>query len=137
MESRFHLAFPVKDIDATRKFYEHALGCEVGRSTETWIDFNFYGHQLSAHVVHFKNSESKSFVDGDPVPIPHFGVIVDYFTFDNIATRLQSMGHTFLVPPQTRFSGQPGEQRTMFFLDPSGNAIEIKAFANEQAIFNS
>ena len=127
----FHYAFKIKDIPSTRKFYIDILGCEEGRSTESWIDFNFFGHQLSAHISDNINElDYCGHVDGVSVPIPHFGAIVSMERFDEIKERLQASDISFIV-------GKPGEQATMFFLDYSGNAIEMKAFKNEEDVFSS
>ena len=132
----FHYAFKVKDIASTRAFYVDLLACEEGRSTETWIDFNFFGHQLSAHIsedipVHDYCGK----VDGVAVPIPHFGCLLSKAQFLKIQNRLESSGVDFIVQPQIRYKDQMGEQHTMFVLDYSGNPIEFKAFKNEGEMF--
>lgn len=132
----FHLAVPVNDLAAARQFYGKLLGCTEGRSSATWIDFNFYGHQFVAHLD--ENHRSRAHhneVDDDAVPIPHFGVILSRPDWDALAARLTVAGHTFVIEPRVRFEGQVGEQATMFFHDPSGNALEFKAFANDAMIF--
>ena len=132
----FHYAFKVNDIELTRQFYVDLLGCAEGRSTETWIDFDFFGNQLSAHVS--KNIPELDYcgtVDGVKVPIPHFGCIISLEAFDSIEQRLQENKVRFVVAPQTRYVGSKGEQKTMFILDPSGNPIEFKAFRDEAEIF--
>lgn len=136
MNNCFHLAFPVKDLEEARHFYGEVLGCEEGRSSDQWIDFNLFGHQIVAHlapgathVVH------KNEVDADHVPVPHFGVVLPMDTFHNFAERLKSKGVEFVIEPKVRFQGQVGEQSTMFFLDPSGNALEFKAFADLGQVF--
>lgn len=132
----FHLAFPVHDLAAARRFYGEVLGCREGRSSDTWIDFDLYGHQIVAHLapederVHIRNP-----VDAHDVPVPHFGVVLSMSDFDALAERLRAAGVTFVIEPYIRFKGQPGEQATMFFLDPSGNAIEFKAFADLKQLF--
>ncbi|MEO0332373.1 MAG: VOC family protein [Bacteroidota bacterium] len=138
MNHPFHLAFPVSDLVDTRKFYEDLLGCSVGRTSERWIDFNFYGHQISAHlkpeeVLKAQTNE----VDGDQVPVRHFGAILDMKTWESLAERLKGVGIDFIIQPHVRFKGEVGEQATMFFLDPSGNALEFKAFQNQSQIFAS
>ena len=135
MRPRFHLAFPVHDIDATRAFYEGVLGCTVGRTDTRWIDFDFHGHQISAHLVDVWDDAITNAVDGDDVPVRHFGVILDFETFDGLAARLTALGVRFRIAPRVRFQGTVGEQKTMFIVDPSGNAIEFKAFADERSIF--
>lgn len=136
MNTPFHLAFPVSSLIDTRKFYEDLLGCSVGRTSERWIDFNFYGHQISAHL---KPDEVKiartNEVDGDQVPVRHFGAILDMETWENLAERLKEANIDFIIEPHVRFKGEAGEQATMFFLDPSGNALEFKAFKNQSQIF--
>lgn len=137
----FHLAFPVTDLDATRDFYIGKLGCPAGReSPGRWLDFDLFGHQMSAHLRPVGNSDDTSLgaVDGDAVPIPHFGVVLDPAAFDDLATRLEADGETdWLMRPKRRMVGEPGEQATMFLRDPSGNGVEFKAFADRSAIFAS
>jgi extradiol dioxygenase family protein len=132
----FHLAIRVRDLDEARKFYGDLLGCDEGRSSSEWVDFNFFGHQLVCHLSDkypgSTNDLVSNVVDGHGVPVPHFGAILDFFYFDVLAKELNDAGIHFVIEPHVRFKGQPGEQRTMFFLDPSGNAIEIKAFKNIQ-----
>lgn len=135
MNPSFHLAFPVKDLQSTRDFYDGLLGCKIGRSTETWIDFDFYGHQLSAHVKTRASEGATNDVDGDKVPIPHFGVILSWDQWHELAARLKIADVPFLVKPHIRFQGEVGEQATMFLLDPSGNAIEFKSFQNAEQVF--
>ncbi len=133
----FHLAFPVGDLAAARAFYGDVLGCAEGRSTPQWIDFDFFGHQIVAHLVAGAagpDSGANS-VDGHAVPVPHFGVVLEMENFAALADRLREAGVKFEIEPHIRFAGQPGEQATMFFRDPSGNAIEIKAFANLDQLF--
>ena len=125
---RFHLAFPVTDLDEARRFYGELLGCAEGRSSPDWVDFDFHGHQIVAHkVARAEMGEATSDVDGKSVPVRHFGVILDLSTWEGLAERLRSAGVEFVVEPYVRFRGLPGEQATMFFLDPFGNALEFKA----------
>jgi len=133
----FHLAFPVHDIAVARRFYGSVLGCREGRSAETWFDFDLYGHQLVAHLnpslvvpdLHHNP------VDGHDVPVPHFGVILELESWEALAAKLTAAGVSFVIEPTVRFKGQVGEQATLFFLDPSGNALEFKAFADDANIF--
>ena len=132
----FHYAFKVKDITGTRSFYIDILGCEEGRSTDTWIDFNFFGHQLSAHIS--KDIPSLDYcgkVDGASVPIPHFGCVLKMEQFMEIREKLEKNNIHFLIKPQQRYSGKAGEQMTMFVFDFSGNPIEFKAYTDEEQIF--
>jgi len=131
----FHLAFPVTDLAATRRFYVEVLGCRVGREAERWIDFDFGGHQLSAHWVERIVGSATSEVDGDAVPARHFGMILTMPEWQALATRLRAAGTRFVIEPHVRFKGQVGEQATMFLRDPSGNALEFKAFADDAKIF--
>ena len=131
----FHHAFLVRDLDAARAFYNGLLGCREGRSTPTWVDFDFFGHQLALHLGEPAVSLTRGEVDGIAVPMPHFGVILDWEAFDALARRLTDAGTAFVIPPRSRFEGQPAEQKTMFLLDPSGNALEFKAFKNPDEIF--
>lgn len=137
----FHLAFPVRDIDATRAFYEGVLGCRVGRSAELWIDFDFYGHQISAHVRPEETPGPAgglaNDVDGDAVPVRHFGVILEWDAWRALAERVEASGAAFLIRPHVRFEGQVGEQGTFFVLDPSGNALEFKSFRDMSRVFAS
>ena len=137
---RFHLAFPVHDLAEARAFYGGLLGCPEGRSAADWIDFDFHGHQIVAHLAAPENTPgadraSTNLVDGEAVPVRHFGVILEPGAWQALAERLIGAGTRFLIEPQTRFAGQPGEQRTMFFLYPSGNALEFKAFADDAQVF--
>lgn len=138
MNTPFHLAFPVSSLIDTRQFYEDLLGCTVGRTSERWIDFNFYGHQITAHL---KPDEVKAArtneVDGDQVPVRHFGAILDWDTWENLSSKLQGANIDFVIEPHVRFKGEVGEQATMFFLDPSGNALEFKSFKDPDRIFAS
>jgi extradiol dioxygenase family protein len=132
----FHLAFPVHDLAAARAFYGGLLGCPEGRSSDQWIDFDFFGHQIVAHLAPDRASDAAvNHVDGHGVPVPHFGVVLTLEDFNALADRLKGAGVTFEIEPYTRFAGQPGEQATMFFRDPSGNAIEMKAFASLDNLF--
>ncbi len=133
---RFHLAFPVKDLEQTLHFYRDILGCKTGRSSDKWIDFDFWGHQVVAHLSPEDAGKSASNeVDGHAVPAKHFGVILEWDDFDKLAQRLIHHGISFVIEPYIRFKGLPGEQATMFLLDPSGNALEFKAFRDESQIF--
>ena len=133
----FHLAYTVTDLDSTRSFYGELLGCQEGRSTDTWVDFNFFGNQLSLHVGEVvKRSKTTSKVDDISVPMPHFGCVLDWNTFHNLADKLKSAGIQFIIEPTTRFKGMPGEQATMFFEDYSGNAIEFKTYRNSSEVFS-
>ncbi len=139
---RFHLAFPVCDIEATRAFYVDRLGARVGRidrnADPRWIDFDFFGHQLSAHLVDdWQAVTGSNPVDGDQVPCRHFGVILAPNAWQALAKRLEDSGQAFLIEPKTRFRGEPGEQSTFFLLDPSGNALEFKAFADSSSVFDA
>jgi len=133
--TRFHYAFPISDIARTREFYVDRLGCTEGRSTDHWIDFELFGHQLSAHLGKPAGVACQGTVDGHAVPIPHFGVILESGRFWAFAARLRESGVGFLMEPGVRFTGKPGEQATMFFLDPDGNALEFKAFIRPDEVF--
>ena len=132
---RFHLALGVDDLDAARSFYGEVLGCEQGRSADHWVDWNFYGHQIVTHRVAEQHAGVTSPVDGDPVPVPHFGVILEIEQFHELAARLQSKGAKFVIEPHLRFVGEPGEQWTMFLYDPARNPLEFKAFADDAQVF--
>ena len=133
---RFHLAFPVRDLAEARAFYGGLLGCPEGRSSDEWVDFDFRGHQIVAHLSPDEVSHhSTNPVDGEDVPVRHFGVILNLPEWHDLAERLKAAGVRFVIEPQVRFKGQPGEQATMFFLDPSGNALEFKAFADDAMVF--
>jgi hypothetical protein len=132
----FHLAFPVHDLAAARAFYREVLGCGEGRSSDQWIDFDLYGHQIVAHLdPAAKPVATRNPVDGHDVPVPHFGVVLTMDQWEGLAARLRAAGIHFGIEPHIRFKGQPGEQATMFFLDPSGNALEFKAFADDAMLF--
>lgn len=138
---RFHLAFPVHDLAEARAFYGDLLGCPEGRSSDEWVDFDFYGHQIVAHLSppqEFEGSvghKATNAVDGHDVPVRHFGAILTLPQWEALAAKLKAEGTAFVIEPNIRFKGQPGEQATMFFLDPSGNALEFKAFANDSMVF--
>ena len=137
---RFHMAFPVRDLAEARAFYGGLLGCPEGRSSDEWVDFDFYGHQIVTHLAAQDVSgelghTSTNAVDGHDVPVRHFGAILQPAVWDALAARLQAAGTVFIIEPNVRFKGEPGEQSTMFFLDPSGNALEFKAFADDAQVF--
>lgn len=132
----FHLAFPVHDLDAARAFYRGVLGCGEGRSSDHWIDFDLYGHQIVAHLnPGIRAANATNPVDGHQVPVPHFGVVLTMAQWEELAARLRAAGVAFGIEPYIRFKGQVGEQATMFFTDPSGNALEFKAFADDAMLF--
>jgi uncharacterized protein len=156
----FHLAFPVDDLDAARRFYGGLIGCPEGRSAPEWVDFDLYGHQIVAHLVHpspsgegpgvgtvsnrgtsptptppLKGRGYTNSVDGEDVPVPHFGIVLPMDAWKALAARLERAGVEFVIAPTIRFEGQPGEQATMFFLDPAGNALEFKAMADPAKLF--
>ncbi|SAL03836.1 VOC family protein [Caballeronia ptereochthonis] len=132
----FHLAFPVHSLAAAREFYGELLGCPEGRSSDAWIDFDFYGHQIVAHLAPDEvGHRATSAVDGDAVPVRHFGVVLSIPQWEELADKLRAAGTRFIIEPHIRFKGEVGEQATMFFLDPSGNAVEIKAFADMSSLF--
>ena len=132
----FHLAFPVRDIAEARRFYGDLLGCPEGRSSDEWVDFNFYGHQVVAHLAPDETGNaSTNEVDGDNVPVRHFGAILPMSDWEALADKLRAAGTRFVIEPHVRFKGQVGEQATMFFLDPSGNALEFKAFGDISQVF--
>ncbi len=133
----FHLAFRVDDIESTRHFYGTLLACPQGREAPTWIDFDFFGNQISAHVGPRSTEILYATVDGKPVPLVHFGVLIPWDQWDALHRHLAASHVTFVLEPQVRFSGSPGEQATFFVSDPSGNALEFKAFRNEDEIFKS
>lgn len=132
----FHLAFPVDDLAAARRFYGELLGCPEGRSGEEWVDFDLYGHQIVAHLAPGQvRRRSTNEVDGEHVPVPHFGVVLTMEQWKELAGRFEAAGTEFVIAPTVRFEGQAGEQATMFLLDPAGNALEFKAMANPANLF--
>jgi extradiol dioxygenase family protein len=132
----FHIAFPVDDLDAAKNFYGSVLGCPEGRSAERWVDFDLFGHEIVAHLrPAVTEKPATNSVDGHDVPIPHFGVILEKQQWKELAERVKAAGVTFIIEPYTRFEGQVGEQSTMFFLDPAGNALEFKAFDDLGQLF--
>lgn len=136
--SPFHLAFPVDDLGAARDFYGRVLGCPEGRSSDQWIDFDFHGHQIVAHLApDAVRKRATNPVDGEHVPVPHFGLVLAMDEWQALAERLKQAGVEFIIPPTVRFAGQPGEQGTMFLLDPAGNALEFKAMADPGNLFVS
>ena len=132
----FHLAFPVNDLAEARHFYGTVLGCPEGRSSEDWVDFDFFGHQIVAHLSpEADRAPRANRVDGDDVPVRHFGAVLSMESWESLSQRLKQAGVTFIIEPHVRFAGQPGEQATLFVLDPSGNALEFKSFRNLQQLF--
>jgi extradiol dioxygenase family protein len=132
----FHLAFPVDDLAAARSFYGGLLGCPEGRSAEKWVDFDLHGHQIVTHLAPDEvRQRTTNPVDGEDVPVPHFGLVLGMDEWKRLAERLQGAGIEFVIPPTIRFEGQPGEQATMFLLDPAGNALEFKAMADPEKLF--
>ena len=131
----FHLAFPVTDLAATKQFFTETLGCPLGRISERWIDIDFFGHQITAHLVDGLDEAATNPVDGEQVPSSHFGAILEMAEWKALADKLVALDTQFLIKPQIRFEGEVGEQATMFFKDPSGNALEFKAFADKSQIF--
>jgi len=132
----FHLAFPVDDLAAARAFYGGLLGCPEGRSADEWVDFDLYGHQIVAHLApEAVRARATNPVDGENVPVPHFGLVLTMDRWKALAERLESAGVDFVIPPTVRFAGQPGEQATMFFRDPAGNALEFKAMKDPAKLF--
>ena len=133
----FHLAVPVKDLAAARRFYGELLGCPEGRSSPEWVDFDFFGHQLVAHLDHGGHNATPLYnpVDGKDVPVPHFGIVLEWDAWHALASRLREAGVHFGIEPGIRFAGQVGEQATMFFQDPSGNALEFKSFRDPSRLF--
>ena len=133
--SPFHLAIPVQEITTTRDFYRDVLGCKEGRSSDHWVDFDFFGHQLVIHLNQSKkNIDTENIVDGKNVPVPHFGIVLDWKMFTQIEKRIRNKVE-FIIKPYVRFKGERGEQKTMFFKDPSGNALEFKSFKNIDQLF--
>ncbi|MEM9452114.1 MAG: VOC family protein [Cyanobacteria bacterium P01_E01_bin.6] len=137
MNSLFHLAYNVTDLDIARQFYGQVLGCREGRSAETWVDFDFFGHQISLHLGDPVETKNTGLVGEHQVPMPHLGVILTMADWMILANRLTASGIPFVISPTIRFAGEPGEQGTMFFRDPSGNAIEIKGFADFAGVYAS
>lgn len=137
MRSAFHLAYHVRDLDAARRFYGDLLGCEEGRSTETWVDFDFFGHQISLHLGEPFPVTNTGRVGDHMVPMPHLGLVLGMTDWQQLARRLTASQLEFVITPTLRFEGQPGEQATMFFLDPSGNPIEVKGFRDLDKVFAS
>jgi extradiol dioxygenase family protein len=135
MRSLFHLAYHVTDLDKARHFYGSILGCEEGRSTSTWVDFDFFGHQISLHLGKPFETTNTGKVGDHMVPMPHLGVILPIEAWNDLAARLDKAKVEFVMPPTVRFKGEPGEQSTMFFRDPSGNPIEVKGFADFAGIY--
>ncbi|HUF04225.1 MAG TPA: VOC family protein [Aridibacter sp.] len=134
----FHLAFSVHDLAAAREFYGGVLGCSEGRSSDQWVDFNLFGHQIVAHLSENAwPAKTANRVDSDDVPVPHFGIILEMGEWEALAERVRAAGIEFVIEPKVRFKGEIGEQATMFFLDPSGNALEFKSFADPSRIFAS
>lgn len=131
----FHLAIPVSDLDRANDFYVNMLGCSKGRSSTKWIDFNFYGHQLVCHEVKKSVNKNSNDVDGNNIPVPHFGIILGWDQFQKLSANLQSKNINFIIEPTIRFKGKVGEQAIMFLKDPSNNAIEFKSFRNNDEIF--
>ena len=134
--SPFHLAIPVIDLEKTKQFYLDYLGCSLGRSSSSWVDLNFFGHQLVLHkVAETTETENHNQVDGQEIPVPHFGVVLDWEVWQQLSERLKTLKMRFVVEPYIRFAGKVGEQATFFFYDPSGNALEFKAFKNPDQLF--
>jgi len=138
-QAPFHLAFPVHDLAAARRFYGGLFGCQEGRSSEEWVDFDFFGHQIVAHLDparrEFMPPPHSNEVDGKDVPVPHFGVVLGWADWERLAGRLEAAGVRFVIPPGIRFRGQVGEQATFFLYDPSGNALEFKSFRDPSRLF--
>ena len=135
MQSHFHFAFHVTDLEQARRFYAGTLGCTEGRSTETWVDFDFFGHQLSLHLGQPFATSRTGRVGDQMVPMPHFGLVLQLDDWQALAARLRQAGVAFIIEPQVRFEGEPGEQWTMFFCDPCGNPIEVKGFRSLDAVY--
>ena len=135
MKNIFHLAFPVNDLDAAREFYGGVLECEEGRSSESWIDFNLFGHQIVMHLAENAGVKATNHVDADNVPVPHFGIVLEMDAWKELADKLKAKSVKFVIEPKIRFAGEVGEQATMFFLDPSGNALEFKGFRDFSSVF--
>jgi len=137
MKSLFHFAFNITDLDRARRFYGDVLGCKEGRSTDTWVDYDFFGHQISMHLGEPFPSANTGHVGDTLVPMPHFGLVLNLPDWNTLAERLRAAGTQFVVEPHLRFEGLPGEQWTMFFRDPFGNPIEVKGFASLETIYNA
>jgi extradiol dioxygenase family protein len=137
MHSLFHLAFNVTDLDETRTFYGDVMGCKEGRSTQTWVDFDFFGHQISMHLGEPFKTENTGHVGDHMVPMPHLGLVLDFENWKTLAERLKTNSVDFILEPQIRFEGEAGEQHTMFFRDPSGNPIEIKGFKDLSSVYSA
>lgn len=138
MAQPFHFAFFVSDLDSTRRFYGEVLGCREGRSTDTWVDFDFFGNQISCHTTgQVTPTQNTGKVENILVPMPHFGAILRWEEFDALADRVREAGLPFVVEPRIRYRGEPGEQATMFVLDPSGNALEFKSFRHPEHVFTA
>lgn len=138
MSRPFHFAFFVRDLDSTRRFYGSVLGCREGRSTDTWVDFDFFGNQISAHTTgSVAPTQNTGQVEGVQVPMPHFGALLGWEEFEALAGRIRAAELPFILEPRIRYAGQPGEQATMFLLDPSGNALEFKSFRHPEHVFTA
>lgn len=137
MKNPFHLAIPVDNLIKAAHFYENILGCVRGRSSDSWVDFNLFGHQVVCHEVKAQDNIKMKPVDGDDIPVPHFGVILNFVEFDELVEKLQKSSYQFFIEPKIRFAGKKGEQRIMFLKDPSGNALEFKAFKSLDQLFES
>ena len=138
MANPFHFAFFVRDLESTRRFYGEVLGCREGRSTDTWVDFDFFGNQISAHTTgSVTPTQNTGQVEGLLVPMPHFGALLDWDAFDHLAARIRAAALPFIVEPRIRYAGEPGEQATMFLLDASGNALEFKSFRHAEHVFTA
>jgi len=135
MKNLFHLAFPVDNLEAAREFYGGVLECEEGRSSDRWIDFNLYGHQIVTHLSDGAGVAATNHVDADHVPVPHFGIVLPMNEWRSLADKLTAKGVNFVIEPKIRFAGEVGEQATMFFMDPSGNALEFKGFNDFSQVF--
>jgi uncharacterized protein len=136
MNAHFHLAFPIKDIEATRLFYTKIIGCSVGREAARWIDFNFFGHQISAHLVDAMDDIPVNSVDGESVPARHFGLVLEWNKWHEFIEQLNNKKVSYLIEPTIRFKGEVGEQATFFIADPSGNVLEFKSFKDSEQLFN-
>jgi extradiol dioxygenase family protein len=138
MPRPFHYAFFVRDLSSTRRFYGDILGCSEGRSSDTWVDFDFFGNQISAHITGTVTPpQNTGLVEGIQVPMPHFGALLEWDEFSSLANRIRSAGLPFILEPRIRYPGQPGEQATMFLLDSSGNALEFKSFRHPEHVFTA